>query len=67
MVKIYKNRFGFSVHSKIWLFSMDINEWYFLPSIVFKNFDCYILIIGFLCFHLLILKRKEHEDGDKNN
>lgn len=67
MVKIYKNRFGFSVFSKCWQFCMDIHQWYFLPSIKFQNFHDYFFIIGFLCFQLLIIKRKEHEDGNKNN
>lgn len=67
MVKIYKNRFGFTAFSKYWQFSMDINQWYFLPSIEFKNFDSYFIIIGFLCFQVLIIKRKEHKDGNKNN
>lgn len=64
MVKIYKNKVGFSAFSKSWQFCMDINQWYFLPSIEFKNHDSYFLIIGFLCFHLLIIKRKEHKDGN---
>lgn len=59
-MNIYKNRAGFSVYGKKYsFFSMDINQWYFLPSIEFRNFDNYRLTIGFLCFHFCWCKWKK--------
>jgi hypothetical protein len=68
-MEIYKNRAGFSIFGKQHsFFSMDINQWYFLPSIEFRNFDTYRLTIGFLCFHFcwqVWKKNKNEEQADE--